>query len=171
MTIPEDQLETWSHQGAIQTSAATYQAIREVLNDPSSPYYSKTYKITLQGSYGNDTNIRKDSDVDVTMCLTSTHYTDTTGLNAEDKARYERNRNPATYSYKDFKSEVFAWLTKHFGSGVKAGRKAIFIPGSGNRRDADVLVCVSHRKYWSYSVDYSTDYADGICFWTTDGTT
>jgi hypothetical protein len=166
MTIPESQLEKWSQQGAKVTSAATYEAISKVLNDPSSPYYTKSFRTTLQGSYGNDTNIFKDSDVDVTMCLTSVFYTDTDSLNADDKARYEANRSPGTYRFKEFKKEVLSWLTKNFVTGVKSGKKAIFIPGNGSRRDADVLVCVEHRKYWSYEAPKSTHYSEGICFWT-----
>jgi hypothetical protein len=64
---------------------------------------------------------------------------------------------------------VLAWLTTKFGSGVKAGKKAIFIPGNGSRRDADVLVCAEHRTYSSYRSADDANYRDGICFWTSDG--
>lgn len=57
MAISEDQLEIWSHQGSKVQSASTYQTIRAVLDDPNSPYYKWTYRIFLQASYGNDTNI------------------------------------------------------------------------------------------------------------------
>ncbi|RWR13240.1 nucleotidyltransferase domain-containing protein [Paenirhodobacter populi] len=169
MTIPESQLEKWSRQGAKVTSAATYEAISKVLNDPKSSYHVKSFRTSLQGSYGNDTNIYKDSDVDVTMCLTSIYYMDTSDLSPDDKERFERNRGAATYSFEEFRKEVLSWLIKNFGTGVKLGKKAIFIPGHGSRRDADVLVCVEHRKYWSYAVPNSTHFSEGICFWTTDG--
>lgn len=168
MTIPESRLETWSHQGAKATSAATYEAIRSVLNDTESPYYAKSFRVSLQGSYGNDTNIFADSDVDVAMCLTSVHYYDTSSLSEVDRERYKQQLSPGNYGFADFKKEVLAWLTKKFGTGVRAGKKAIFIPGNGTRRDADVLVCVSHRKYWSYETVGSTNYSEGICFWTRD---
>lgn len=38
MAISEAQLETWSHQGSVQQSAATYERIRQVLSDPRAPY-------------------------------------------------------------------------------------------------------------------------------------
>jgi hypothetical protein len=69
MAIPEAQLQTWSHQGSKVQSATTYDAVRTVLNDSKAPYYKHTYRIFLQGSYGNDTNIYSDSDVDIVMCL------------------------------------------------------------------------------------------------------
>ena len=69
MPIPEVQLTTWSHIGAMQQSAQTYETVRKVLNDSSSPYYSKDFSIFLQGSYGNNTNVYKESDVDVLIEL------------------------------------------------------------------------------------------------------
>lgn len=169
MPVSEAQLTTWSHQGAVAQSASTYDTIRNTLNDPESPYYSKAYSIFLQGSYGNDTNIWSDSDVDVVMRLTSVYYYDDSLLSAEDKDRFQQSRTPGQYSFKEFKAEVLGWLTKKFGPGVRAGKKAIFIPGNGNRRDADVLVCVEHREYTSFPSQQGAKYHDGICFWTSDG--
>ena len=51
MAIPETQLETWSHQGSVTQSAQTYDVIRKVLDDTTSPYSSKDFSIFLQGSY------------------------------------------------------------------------------------------------------------------------
>jgi tRNA nucleotidyltransferase (CCA-adding enzyme) len=83
MAIPEGQLETWSHIGSIQQSAQTYDTIRNVLNDSASPYYAKDFSIFLQGSYGNATNVYKDSDVDVVICLNQTYYAETKALGEE----------------------------------------------------------------------------------------
>jgi hypothetical protein len=69
MAIPENQLVTWSHQGSIQQSTATYATVKNVLDSTQAPYYLKSYEGFLQGSYGNDTNIYADSDVDVVLRL------------------------------------------------------------------------------------------------------
>jgi hypothetical protein len=45
-------------------------------NDSTSPYYPKDFKIFLQGSYKNDTNVYGDSDVDVVIRLDEIYYTD-----------------------------------------------------------------------------------------------
>jgi hypothetical protein len=170
MAIPEAQLETWSAQGSITQSASTYETIRNVLNDANAPYHSRDYSIFLQGSYGNNTNVWKDSDVDVVMRLDQTFYPDTDFLTEAAKASYERARNPATYGIDEFKAEVIAWLQKKYGDDVKPGKKAIFIKGSGTRRDADVIVCAKHRLYWSGSTGTDNQFAEGICFWTSSGT-
>jgi hypothetical protein len=169
VAIPEEQLKTWSHQGSVQQSAATYQMIRNVLNDSSSPYYQKSFDIFLQGSYGNDTNVWADSDVDIVICLNSTYYGDTSNLSEIAQNNYN-NIPTSPYSFFDFKKDVFAWLQKRYGAEVSQGKKALFIKGSGNRRDADVLVCAQHRRFTSDSNGTDTNYQPGICFYMSDGT-
>ena len=39
--------------------------MKATLEDSSSPYYLKSFESFLQGSYANDTNVYRDSDVDV----------------------------------------------------------------------------------------------------------
>src|SRR5690606_17350874 len=50
MTISEQQLETWSNQGAITSSKNTHERIRDVING-SQVLSGKSYEIYLQGSY------------------------------------------------------------------------------------------------------------------------
>ena len=170
MPIPESQLKTWSHQGSVTQSAQTYETIRKVLNDRTSPYYSKDFSIFLQGSYGNDTNVYRDSDVDIVICLNQTYYADTTALTEVAKSHYDKAFSSATYKYTDFKADVIAWLTKAYGADVDPGKKAIFIKGNETRRDADVLVCIQHRRYWATSNGSDNQYYTDICFWTKNGT-
>lgn len=170
MAIPESQLETWSHQGSVTQSSQTYDMIQNVLNDTDSPYYSKDFSIFLQGSYGNDTNVYRDSDVDVVICLNQTYYSDTNLLQPGAKTNYDYAFSRATYADDDFKVDVLAWLQKKFGASVRPGKKAIFIRGNGNRRDADVIVCVQHRRYRAASSGVDAQYDKGIVFWTSAGT-
>lgn len=170
MAISENQLETWSHVGSKQQSASTYQTIRSVLESKDAPYAGRGFDIFLQGSYGNDTNVRgSESDVDVVICLTDVYNSDITGLDPAEKAAYEANRSPAEYGFKEFKAEVVAWLAANFGTGVMPGRKAIAVPGEGNRRDADVLACIGHRRYVSYLSSWDNRHHVGISFITSDG--
>ena len=170
MAITENQLETWSHVGSQQQSAATYQAIRSVLEHRDAPYAGRGFEIFLQGSYGNDTNVRgSESDVDVVICLTDVFNSDISGLDPADKQTYEANRSPASYGFAEFKAEVLAWLRKNFGNGVTPGRKAITVPGEGNRRDADVLACIEHHRYMSYRSPSNNRHHVGINFISSDG--
>jgi hypothetical protein len=167
MAIPETQLVTWSHQGSVQQSTATYRTVKAVLDNINAPYYLKTYESFLQGSYGNDTNIYADSDVDIVLRLDSTYYHDTSGLSATDLAVFNAAFVAASYSFDDFKREVTTWLSSasNFGSAVTPGGKAIHIAPQGNRRSADVVVAAQFRRYTS-----SASYHEGICFFLWNGT-
>ena len=169
MGITERQLETWSHQGSTVQSAATYRSVRSALADKRAPYAARNFEIFLQGSYANDTNVFAESDVDVVICLSSVFYDDITELNESEQATYSADWTSAPYTFNQFKKDVAAWLQSVFGDGVKVGSKAIFIPGDGARRDADVLACVEHHRYTSYRSKLDKQYHKGICFWTSSG--
>jgi len=165
----EATLDGWSHQGATAQSAQTYATIKGVLEDKSAPYASKDFEVFLQGSYGNNTNIRIDSDVDIVVCLTDVFYPGLQHLDEAERSLYDSLRSPGGYSLSEFKASVVAWLMKNFGSSVQVGNKAIMVKGSGNRRDADVLVCAEYKEYWSYKQAFSSDFSTGIVFWTETG--
>lgn len=170
MAIPESQLDTWSKQGSVAQSRDTYATIKNALEAPGAPYAGKDFTVFLQGSYGNDTNVYSESDVDVVIRIDDVYYHDISGLSDEDKAAFNTARSPASYTYTDFKRDVTVWLTAKFGSSVKPGDKAILIPASGNRRNADVLVAAQYRRYHRFKSFYDHRYDEGICFWTADGT-
>jgi hypothetical protein len=65
--ISEAQLEAWSAQGKTGQFTETYNSIRGNLLDGSAPYPVKNCEVFLQGSYGNDTNVWADSDVDTVL--------------------------------------------------------------------------------------------------------
>ncbi len=164
MGIPESQLEVWSHQGSITQSATTYNTIKNALEATSAKYHGKSYKVFLQGSYGNDTNIYAESDVDVVIRLDDVYYSDLTSLSPEDKAAYDHARVPATYTYDQYKRDVIKALTDRFGSDVKVGDKAIAIAANGSRRKVDVIVATQFRRYWKFKSTYDAIYDEGICF-------
>ena len=169
MSIPEAQLDTWSKQGSVAQSRATYETIKKALEDGSTPYVGKDYTVFLQGSYGNDTNIYADSDVDVVMRLNSTFYHDLSNLSEDEKSAFKKAYQDAEYGLTEFKGDVIAQLTRKYGSAVKPGSKAIFVQGNGSRRDADVLIAAKYRRYYSFSSMYNENYAEGICFFGSDG--
>ena len=170
MGIPESQLDTWSKQGAVAQSRDTYASVKAVLEDQVAPFASKYPTIFLQGSYSNDTNVARDSDVDVVSFITSTFAHDAKTLSADQYQAFERAYpGGASYSYQTYKSDVASWLRQKYNN-VRAGNKAIFIPASGNRRDCDVLPAIEYRYYYSFNSAAQQSYAQGICFYLLDGT-
>jgi len=169
MAIPEAQLETWSHQGAVPTSKDTYATIRRALEDPKARYANKQFEIFLQGSYGNDTNIYAESDVDIVTCCSDTYYRDVSELPPVQSAAQQSSWSPATYEYADFKSAVFDALSAAFGKSVSLGNNSIKIAASGSRRSADVIPAFEFRRYYRYISEYDCDFHKGITFFRRDG--
>lgn len=170
MPIPETQLDTWSHQGSITQSANTYNAIKDVLEAEGTPFANRSFKVFLQGSYGNDTNVYAESDVDVVIRLDDIFQSDLSELNEDAKARYRAAYVDATYTYPDFKRDVFKALQKQYGNDAKIGDKAIAIAANSGRRKADVIVAMEFRRYWQFNGLYDQNYTTGVCFYNADGT-
>jgi len=168
MPIPESQLDTWSHQGAIAGSRDTYATIKNALEASSTGYAGKDYRVLLQGSYGNDTNIYAESDVDVVIRLDDIFFYDISALSDGEKRAFQSDTGgQVTYGYFDFKRDVLAALQASFGTGaVKGGKKAIKIEASGSRRSSDVIPAAQFRRYRSYSDGKTSDYLTGIAFFT-----
>jgi hypothetical protein len=72
MTIPSNQLSTWTNQGGTTASSNAYAAINRALNAPASFVLGTHFDVFLQGSYRNATNIHGDSDIDVVCALNET---------------------------------------------------------------------------------------------------
>lgn len=157
MAIPETQLETWSHQGATVGSANTHHSIRNALDLHSWPS-GMDYNAYLQGSYPNYTNIRGNSDVDLVIESSSVFYSN---LNEDEKRQLNIGRG--SYEYWDFRSEVLKALTSYYDASLvdASGQKSIKIRASGNRLAADVVPCITYKRYRNWEV-----VAEGITFWT-----
>lgn len=165
MPIPEAQLETWSHQGSVTQSSSTYNTIKSVLENSTTPYAGKKFEVFLQGSYGNSTNIYAESDVDIVIQLDDCFHRDLSMLTAAEKALYwSAFPDTAIYTDVDFKRDVLSVLKEQYGSAVKAGDKAIAIDGSGSRRKADVIVAIQFRRYLKFRSSNDFEFVEGICF-------
>lgn len=169
MPIPESQFDTWSHQGSITQSSNTYSLVRNAL-ERDSRLADKDYTIFLQGSYGNDTNIYRESDVDIVIQLNSSFEHDLEQLDASQKVAFQSAYPNSGYRFADFKTDVLKALQNQFSSDVTAGDKAIAITASNNRRKSDVIAALSFRRYYRFQEVSDQSYESGICFYTASGT-
>lgn len=169
MGIPELQLETWSHQGSIKQSSETYNTIKSALDVSDSTYAEKDCKIFLQGSYGNDTNIYAESDVDIVIKLNDCFLHDLNELSDPQKDAFQAAYSNATYTHANFKDDVLTVLTDRYGNDVSSGDKAIMIAANGGRRKADVIAAVQYRRYYRFSSISDQSYDEGICFYSKAG--
>lgn len=169
MSIPELQLETWSHQGSVNQSSDTYNQVKSILESDSTPYANKNFGVFLQGSYGNDTNIYAESDVDIVIRLDECWQRDISELPVPQQEAYKSAHEKATYTHVEFKRDVLAVLKEEYGSDVKSGSKAIAIAANDGRRKVDVIAAVQYRRYSKFNGISDQSYAEGICFWDSTG--
>lgn len=169
MPIPESQLKTWSHQGSITQSSDTYNTIKNVLEAKGTPYAGKNYKVFLQGSYGNNTNIYSESDVDIVIKLNNCFQRDLSKMPQAQQDAFKASHKDATYTHVDFKSDVLSVLSNTYGGNVVSGEKAIAISPSGNRRKADVIAAIQYRHYHKFMSIQDQSYVEGICFYSSSG--
>jgi hypothetical protein len=130
------------------SSSAAYNSIRHALTRNGSPLNGRGVDIYLQGSYGNDTNIYGDSDVDVVVYYDDTFFHDPAALSAEQRALHAAHYPDATYTWQSLRDDVLAALRSHYGSAsVTVGSKSLKVQTSAHGRPSDVIPAVQYRRY------------------------
>ncbi|MFZ7137882.1 MAG: nucleotidyltransferase [archaeon] len=164
MPIPLAQLETWSHIGNVTSSKSTYASIKNCIEKHTFPE-KVTYNIYLQGSYGNSTNIRGNSDVDLVVQLTSSFRPKTKALNETELTIFNKKYKDATYDLSDFRKEVLDTLKENYDeSKISEGNKAIKLEGNGGRINADIVICLTYRYFFHVHENQTDNYVEGIAF-------
>lgn len=156
--------------GAQTTSKDTYATVKLALESQDAGYAGKNYKVFLQGSYGNDTNIVKESDVDVVIRLDSIFTYDIDNLPADQQEAFKAMHSDAVYTHRHFREHVLEILYGRFGDYVDPGTKAVRINPLHNRRKTDVLIATKHKKYSRFIANGNETQITGISFHKLDGT-
>lgn len=120
-------------------------AIRNAI-EASDGLRARDVSVFAHGSYRNNTNVRKDSDVDIGILCTNSFFYDL----PKGTTRETFGITPATYQYEQFKKEVEEALVNHFGrAAVKRGNKAFDVHETRYHVEADVAAFFEHRRYQS----------------------
>lgn len=171
MKIREDQLKIWSVAPGTTRAVAAYNTIKTALE--SSPILSgKKIDIYLQGSYGNSTNIKVDSDIDVVVQLNSVWRRDISLLTPQEQAAYNAAVSNSSYGIDAFKQDVLTALVKAFGQTAvdDSGNKAIKLFGTDSRLHADIVPALQYRIYSSFTHLENPTFLEGMKFKAKDGT-
>lgn len=148
MATWEDAFSAWAQPPAKTEQERCENAEKAVRNaiSASNKLKYKDIKISTQGSYRNNTNVKQDSDVDIGILCRDTFFFDL----PSGGTREQFGITPATYSYKDFKNDVQDALISYFGANaVKRGNKAFDIHENSYHVDSDVAPFFEHRRYSS----------------------
>ena len=108
------------------------------------PLSNRNFEVYAKGSYANRTNVRHDSDVDVSVRYRGAFYSALApGVSERDLALSEH-----AYSYADLRREVEAALRLELGADAQPGTIAIKLRENTYRVRADVVACFEHRWYF-----------------------
>ena len=146
MTVTEEQLRGWAQPPSKAQEERCKNAedmIRKAIQ-ASDALKRRNITVFMQGSYANNTNTARTSDVDVgVLCHDSVFSTYPAG-----RSREEFGFVPATYTYATFKNEVGEALTSYFRGGiVTRGNKAFDIKANTYHVEADVAPFLEHHRY------------------------
>ena len=124
------------------------------------------YEIFSQGSYANNTNVKKNSDIDICIMVKSMFYCQY--VDGLSKDNY--NHSSSSIGANVFKNEVIKALISKFGAeSVSIGNKCINIGSNSYHVNADVVPCFQYRNYRKIQSRDSERFIEGIKFFTSSG--
>ncbi len=122
----------------------------------------KSTEFIIQGSYGNNTNIKIDSDIDVCVMLKETFYTHY----PDGKTDGDYGFTTGTNSFTDYRKWIVEALNKKFGNeNIDAsGNKSIKVHSNTYRVQADVVPAFQYRNYQNDKSNNAENFIEGIKF-------
>ena len=140
MPIPDSILGTWSHHHSGTASKQAHKSIRDTLASYTDWAEETKHDIFLQGSYKNDTNLRRDSDVDVVVELAVRLRPQVAAL-TDNQFEHNQDHELAHNRWKSFRSHVLKALRSVYGAeSVTTGRKSLKLAKGKIPASADVVV-------------------------------
>lgn len=121
-------------------------------------------EIYVQGSYANDTNIQKDSDVDLVVQLKLPLEEDVQRLSREEVDLFYQYYGKTDYGWEEFREDVIRTLRDSFF--VHEGNKCIDITDVDSllRVPADILPAIEFRRYLAFPSLEGEIYEEGVFF-------
>jgi predicted nucleotidyltransferase len=148
MKINEEQFTNWT-KPAFENERDRADAAKSIVEDAvkdHSVLKNLSINIFPKGSYANNTNVRRDSDIDIAVELENL-----IALDFFENTTFEDTglKSYTGISKYDFKSHLLDALSSKFGSNFinSSGNKVFKIRGSEKILNADIIPCTS---YWAY---------------------
>jgi hypothetical protein len=153
----------------IRTAINTFYNSREI-KDKYSLSELPNVDIFLQGSYCNNTNISKASDVDIVARLDNVWRAYKATLKPDELQKYMASRKDSLYTFSSYNSDIMFCLQKHFGiSYIFNDLKCLKLKNHPKYCDADIIPALTYRYYGSFPDSQNQKYDEGIVFDTNTG--
>jgi hypothetical protein len=160
--IPEAQLKQWATQGPADVAAQALALVTRAMGGMDAKRYGRP-DISLSGTYASEANIEGD-EPDVVVLFRDVFYPDVSGLNAHDRAIYERERSSGRFSIADARAHVQSLLLKQFGDeNVRLGERAIRLdlPGGAG---VNVYAACGHKYFYTFPSKPASRFVEGIVY-------
>ena len=144
MPIPGRTLAQWSHPRSAMASKQAHVSIRDALASDDRLLEFR-HKVLLQGSYKNNTNLRKDSDVDLVVRLAyklNASVATLSGRRLQENASHQA----AHKHWHSFRRRALRVMSKRYGDAATSGRKTIKLAKGELHADADLVVTLSYKQ-------------------------
>ena len=142
----ESQFREWAKPPGTSEEQRMANAERQIKDalESSSDLRPRDIRVFAQGSYKNNTNVRRDSDVDIAVVCYDIFFPDY----PEGTTNETFGNRDGDYPYADFKNDVERALVARFGrDAVDRGNKAFDVHENSYRVEADVAPFFEHRWY------------------------
>lgn len=136
-------------------------------------YSGRKIKMFTQGSYANDTNITKTSDVDIAIVLESTFTMKSPRIllnESIEQVRMRYNFSASNDTVGQLKDDVEDALCRYFGTTyVQRKNKSVKVIGNSVRTDCDTVPAMRDRDYSADTSINEANYVGGIQIVADDG--
>ena len=168
MPIPDWQIKKWSLQADSTLPNWTHSVLYDALHH-ARRLEGLSVEIYVQGSYANDTNIQKDSDVDLVVQLKLPLEEDVQRLTRQEVDLFYQCYGKTDYGWEEFREDVIRTLRDSFF--VHEGNKCIDITDVDSllRVPADILPAIEFRRYLAFPSLEGEVYEEGVFFRDTSG--
>jgi hypothetical protein len=160
-TITEEQLSAWTSP-AFGNEDERRENTERLISDAIKAHHfllTLPLKVYAKGSYKNNTNVRRDSDVDVAVEYTDILLFDYQGATTRDEVWQARGIEPYSgpllgagglFDIDRFKDSIGEALVEAFGQGaVTRSNKVFTVRESSRSLAADVVPCTTHDQHYS----------------------
>ncbi|MDE2718392.1 MAG: nucleotidyltransferase [Chloroflexota bacterium] len=103
------------------------------------------HEVLLQGSYKNNTNLRKDSDVDLVVRLAYKLSPSVADLSGK-RLHANTSHQAAHKHWQSFRRRALRVMKNRYGDAVTSGRKTIKLARGELHADADLVVTLSYKE-------------------------
>ncbi len=145
MPIPDSTLSRWGHHYSKEAPKQAHESISHALASYKGwTTESRCEEVFLQGSYKNDTNLRRDSDVDVVVRLPARLRPQVAALSGDQLAKSQTHKLILS-RWQLFRGQVLEALRATYGTKtVTSGHKSLKLSKGKIPAKADVVVTLSY---------------------------